>query len=235
MKEKETRKLYNSMTNVKEDYIEEAWKEKAKRKHPIWIKWGMAVACLFFCVIAVFEIPNIFNFASVNDDYVDAGIEDASLDGNPNDYGTGQREQSDGDMEIAEQDQAAQKQETESLPEVSAYAYEGEACYISPNNGHCIYSIPLQRAMGEYGDAVLYKVVVDVFSDNNMLESNSEAVKDEIERLAGINYTVDFEHYNDGTMDHDYFVLCGTEEQLINFAGNDNYGYMFWLYDERAK
>ena len=47
MKEKEARKLYNSMTNVKEDYIEEAWKEKAKRKHPIWIKWGMAVACLF--------------------------------------------------------------------------------------------------------------------------------------------------------------------------------------------
>lgn len=48
MKEKETRKLYNSMTNVKEDYIEEARKAKAKRKHPIWIRWGMAVACLFF-------------------------------------------------------------------------------------------------------------------------------------------------------------------------------------------
>lgn len=235
MKEKEARKLYNSMTNVKENYIEEAWKEKAKRKHSIWIKWGMAVACLFFCVIAVFEIPNIFNSASVNDDYVDAEIGDVSLDGNPNGYGTGQREQSDGDMEIAEQDQAAQKQETESLPEVSAYAYEGEACYISPNNGHCIYSIPLQRAMGEYGDAVLYKVVVDVFSDNNMLESNSEAVKDEIERLAGINYTVDFEHCNDGTMDHYYFVLCGTQDQLINFAGNENYGYVFWLYGERAK
>ena len=235
MKEKETRKLYNSMTNVKENYIEEAWKEKAKRKYPIWIKWGMAAACLFFCVIAVFEISDIFNSASVNDDYVDAGIEDASLDGNPNGYGAGQREQSDDDMEVAEQDPAVQKQETESLPEVSAYAYEGEACYKSPNNGHCIYSIPLQRAMGEYGDAVLYKVVVDVFSDNNMFESNSEAVKDEIERLTEINYTVDFEHYNDGTMDHYYFVLCGTEDQLINFAGNDNYGYMFWLYDERTK
>ena len=34
MKEKETRKLYNSMTNVKEDYIEEAWKEKAKGSIP---------------------------------------------------------------------------------------------------------------------------------------------------------------------------------------------------------
>lgn len=56
-------------------------------------------------------------------------------------------EQADGDMEIAEQDQAAQKQEAESLPEV-------------------------------------YKVIVDVFSDNNMFESNSEAVKEEIERLA---------------------------------------------------
>lgn len=235
MKEKETKKLYNSVTNVKEDYIEEARKEKAKKKHPIWIKWGIAAACLFFGVIAVFEIPDIFNSVPVNDDYMEVGIEEASPDGNPNGYGTGQREQEDGDMEIAEQDQAAQKQETESLPEVSSYAYEGEACYVSPNNGHCIYSIPLQRAMEEYGDAVLYKVVVDVFSDNNMFESNSEAVKEEIERLAGINYAVDFEHCNDGTMDHYYFVLCGTEDQLINFAGNDNYGYVFWLYDERAK
>lgn len=234
MKEKEPKKLYNSMTNVKEDYIEEAWKEKAKNRHPIWIKWGVAAACLFVCVIAVFEIPNILNSASVNDDYLDAGIEDASLDGNPNGYGTGQMEQADGDMEIAEQDQAAQKQETESLPEVSAYAYEGEACYIPPDNGQCIYSIPLQRAMEEYRDAVLYKVVVDVFRDNNMFESNSEAVQEEIERLAGINYTVDLEHCNDGAMDHYYFVLCGTEDQLINFAGNDNYGYVFWLYDERA-
>ena len=57
MKEKETKKLYHSITNVKEDYIEEAWKEKAKKKHPIWIQWGMAAACLFFCVIAVSEIP----------------------------------------------------------------------------------------------------------------------------------------------------------------------------------
>ncbi len=230
MKEKETKKLYNSMTHVKEDYIEEAWKEKAKKKHSIWIKWGMVAACLFFCAIAVFEISNIFHSVPVNDDYIDVGIEEASLDGNPNDYGTGQMEQADGDMEIA-----AQKQETESLPEVSAYAYEGEACYISPNNGQCIYSIPLQRAMEEYGDAVLYKVVVDVFSDNNLFESNSEAVKEEIERLAGINYTVDLEHCDDGTMNHYYFVLCGTEDQLINFAGNDNYGYVLWLYDERAK
>ncbi len=89
--------------------------------------------------------------------------------------------------------------------------------------------------MEEYGDMVLYKTVVDVFSDNNMFESNSEAVKNEIKRLAEIDYTVDFEHYNDGTMDHYYFVLYATQEQLTNFVRNDNYGYMFWLYDERAK
>lgn len=34
MKE-ETIKLYNSMTNVKEDYIEEARKAKIRRKHHI--------------------------------------------------------------------------------------------------------------------------------------------------------------------------------------------------------
>ena len=250
MKEKEARKLYNSMTNVKEDYIEEAWKEKAKRKHPIWIKWGMAVACLFLGVIAAYAIPNIFVSTSENGDHMDAGMEDVSLDGNPNGYSTAQGEQPANDIEIAEQDQAAQKQETESLPEVSDnrdselseittvvsdYSYGGEACYKAPDNGHCIYSIPLQKAMEEYGDMVLYKTVVDVFSDNNMFESNSEAVKNEIKRLAEIDYTVNFEHYNDGTMDHYYFVLYATQEQLTNFVRNDNYGYMFWLYDERAK
>lgn len=210
----------------------------------------MAVACLFLGVIAAYSIPNIFVSTSENGDHMDAGMEDVSLDGNPNGYSTAQGEQPANDIEIAEQDQAAQKQETESLPEVSDnreselseittvvsdYSYGGEACYKAPDNGHCIYSIPLQKAMEEYGDMVLYKTVVDVFSDNNMFESNSEAVKNEIKRLAEIDYTVDFEHYNDGTMDHYYFVLYATQEQLTNFVRNDNYGYMFWLYDERAK
>lgn len=251
MKEKETIKLYNSMTNVKEDYIEEARKAKTRRKHHIWSRWGIAVACLFLGTIAAYAIPNIFIFTSENSDYMDVGIEDASLDGNPNGYSTAQEEQPTNDIEIAEQDQAEQKQDTESLTEVpdnaesdlseimtviSAYGGEGSsASYKSPDNGHCIYSIPLKKAMEEYGDMVLYKVVVDVFSNNNMLESNSEAVKNEIERFDEIDYTVDFEHYNDGTMDHYYFILYATQEQLINFARNNNYGYMFWLYDERAK
>lgn len=89
--------------------------------------------------------------------------------------------------------------------------------------------------MEEYGDMVLYKVVVDVFSNNNMLESDRKAVKNEIERFDEIDYTVGFKHYNDGTMNHYYFILYATQEQLINFSRNDNYGYMFWLYDERAK
>lgn len=248
MKEKKARKLYNSMTNVKEDYIEEARKEKAKRKHPVWIKWGIAVACLFLGVIAAYAIPGIFVSTSEHGDHMDAEM--SFLDENPNGYGTAQGEQPTNDTEIAEQDQAVKKQETESLPEVldngkpesseitsviSAYAYEGEACYKTPDDGHCIYSIPLQKAMEEYGDMVLYKTVVDVFSDDNLFEATSETVKNEIERLAEIDYTVDFEHYNDGSMDHYYFVLYATQEQLINFVGNDNYGYMFWLYDERAR
>ena len=171
MKEKETRKLYNSMTNVKADYIEEAQKAKVKRKHSIWIKWGMAVACLFLGVIAVYAIPNIFISTSENGDHMDAGIEDASLDGNPNGYSTAQGEQPTNDIEITEQDQAAQKQEMESLPEapdngeimtvVSAYGGEGSsACYKSPDNGHCIYSVPLHKAMEEYGDMVYHTCCV---------------------------------------------------------------------------
>ena len=98
MKEKETRKLYNSMTNVKEDYIEEARKAKVKRKHPIWIRWGMAAACLFLGVIAAYAISNIFISVFENGNHMDAGIEDASLDGNPNGYSIAQGEEKTNDI-----------------------------------------------------------------------------------------------------------------------------------------
>ena len=45
MKEKETRKLYNSMTNVKEDYIEEARKAKAKNKQATAIPHLIHMGC----------------------------------------------------------------------------------------------------------------------------------------------------------------------------------------------
>ena len=54
MKEKETSKLYNSLTNVDNQFIEEA-QTKAKKKEG-WLKWGAIVACLFL-VVSFISIP----------------------------------------------------------------------------------------------------------------------------------------------------------------------------------
>lgn len=50
MKEKETSKLYNSITNVNNQFIEEA-QARTKKKKNGWLRWGAAAACL--CLAAV--------------------------------------------------------------------------------------------------------------------------------------------------------------------------------------
>lgn len=58
MKEKEISKLYNSITNVDNPFIEEA-QTKAKKKNS-WIKWVVtAAACLtLICVVAINYFPH---------------------------------------------------------------------------------------------------------------------------------------------------------------------------------
>ena len=58
MKEKETSKLYNSITNVDNRFIEEAQTKMKKKKHG-WLKWGAMVACLCL-VVCAFSIPRLF-------------------------------------------------------------------------------------------------------------------------------------------------------------------------------
>ena len=51
MKERETSKLYNSITNIKDEFIGEAQIVKVKRKNYSWVRWGTIAACL--CLVAV--------------------------------------------------------------------------------------------------------------------------------------------------------------------------------------
>ncbi|ENY8403242.1 TPA: entericidin like toxin protein [Clostridioides difficile] len=58
MKEKETSKLYNSITNVNNQFIEEAQTTKKNKNN--WIKWVVtAAACLtLICVVAINYLPH---------------------------------------------------------------------------------------------------------------------------------------------------------------------------------
>ena len=54
MSEEQVKKLYNSMTNISEEIIEEAQTAKSRRKAPVWVKWGAAAACVCLIVAGVF-------------------------------------------------------------------------------------------------------------------------------------------------------------------------------------
>lgn len=53
-----------------------------------------------------------------------------------------------------------------------------------------IFRYHYDEAMNEYGDTVLYRVVIDVFSGKEQLSSDSTQVQDECERLSNIGYVV---------------------------------------------
>ena len=59
MKERETLKLYNSITNIEDKYIQEAQIAKKKNK-PVWLNWGAAAACLCLISVSAIIISHIY-------------------------------------------------------------------------------------------------------------------------------------------------------------------------------
>ena len=96
--------------------------------------------------------------------------------------------------------------------------------YATPKNSEYSFSISLQGAMNEYGDEVLYRVVVDVF-ENNVPLSDSGKVQTECDRLANLGYDVS---------NGNYVTMSATYDELVDFVANENYGYSMFLYDERV-
>jgi len=66
MKKRENLKLYNSITNIEEKYIQEAQAAK-KRKKSAWLKWGAVAACLCVICVSAVTIPNIFESGPMPD------------------------------------------------------------------------------------------------------------------------------------------------------------------------
>lgn len=113
-------------------------------------------------------------------------------------------------------------------------AYEGtSASYATPENGQVDRSIPLNGAIKAYGDSARYNVRIDIFRDQQLLAPDSAEVCSEIERLAALGYTTVFETYDDGANKHYTFSCHATQEQLLGFPVNTEYGYFLFLYEER--
>jgi hypothetical protein len=108
---------------------------------------------------------------------------------------------------------------------------------ISVSNGAVVFSDALTGALEQYGGDVLYRVIVELFSDGVQIDCAGDAGTAEMERFAAEGYTVAFETYNDGYVDHNYFTLHATAEQLDSsyFPASEQYGYCVMLYGERIE
>ncbi len=120
---------------------------------------------------------------------------------------------------------------------ISSFGVNGmiSASYATPENGKSSLSVSLRDAMNEYGDSVLYRVIIDVFNDKEQLSSDSSQVQDECDRLSNNGYIVAYETAFDGESYRYFITLQATYEELISFTANESYGYFIFLYDERVE
>lgn len=124
---------------------------------------------------------------------------------------------------------------------VDRYKTDDTACYAIPENGQCFFSIPLRRAMEDYGGkddvTYLYHVNVEFFKDGQRVDVNSPEIHDgEWDRLSGEGLQCEFALYSsEWSADASFqFVLMLTAEELESFPASDSYGYMIFLLNEGA-
>jgi hypothetical protein len=118
---------------------------------------------------------------------------------------------------------------------ISTFGETKMASDISVESGGVVFSDALTEAMELYGSEVKYQVVVELFLDGVAIDCADDAGVMEMERFAAEGYTVAFENYYDGYVDHNYFTLHATLEQLESFPASEDYGYCVMLYGERVE
>ena len=126
-------------------------------------------------------------------------------------------------------DNNSKPQETKKM--ISSYPGSTAACYAAPKKGEINMSIPLRNAIEEYGNGVLYRVVIDIFDASGQI-FDKNVFSSEADRLFKLGYTCAIEEINDGNETRTLFTMHATAEQLESFTVNPDYGYMMFLYDE---
>lgn len=115
---------------------------------------------------------------------------------------------------------------------ISSYPEDAVYCYTAPENGEVFCSVPLKHAMEEYGDGVLYRVVVDLFSDGEWILPESGEAKLAMEGVIELGYTVLWENCDNGGEVRRYYILHATRQQLTEFDAGEEYGYMIRFFGE---
>ena len=197
-------------------YVDAALIERAEytspaRRHP-WTSWGIIAACLCLCIVGALKTQ--------------------SAPQGP-DMGSGTDVPMPGSSNTFEHPAAEGKEGNTSMCTVIAhYDRSLNSADMAVRKEHFVLSNSLEAAIDEYGDSAVYRVVVEVFKNGTVINSGSEEVKLEEERLAREHYTVAHERFEDSTDAMDYFTLHAEKDQLLHFSANKAYGYYISFYDE---
>ena len=128
------------------------------------------------------------------------------------------------------------------LPVVESYAVDGEACYVAPKNGEINTSMPLRNAMAYYGDQAAYRVIVELFHDENGIGFDSAEMAEVINALDAIGYRqIRLERVIHQDAASVLLTMLLTKGEVKHFAeaisgsAAANYGFMFYLYREYVR
>ena len=110
---------------------------------------------------------------------------------------------------------------------ISNYEASGMGCYATPENGEFFFSYPLTEARKKYGDKVIYKLSIDVFSDETFLKDEKKLAA-ECERLNSLGFDAELKGKNGRWV----IVAQMTAEEMEKFIPDLTLGYFFFLYDE---
>ena len=221
MKEERSRRLYDGITLVDDDLVEEALADRPKRARP-WVRWAAAAACV--CIVAVGALalrsnggtaitaPDPENTASKP---VESNVQQEPVEASEPVMGP------DGDSEPGA-----------IVPMIEAFGQSTYSGDMAVANGGCVFSDSLTAAMANYGDSVRYRVMIEFFRDGVQIDAGDALARRECDRLADAGYLVALETYNDGSLEHHCFTIHATAEQLRNYPLSGDLGCHFLLYGE---
>ncbi|MBR3835620.1 MAG: hypothetical protein IKJ69_02380 [Clostridia bacterium] len=159
--------------------------------------------------------------------------EDAIYPGIKDTYGPGEEEptqEENGVFQPAGSDTVTMEN-GERLTLISSYEeVSASACYALPENGKYYFSIPLNAALEEYDDKVIYRIVVRVFEDGKMLQGKDELAKI-ADKFFDWGYSSALEVAND-QWNFAVFTMLVKEDELKKFKADNEHGYFFFLYEE---
>lgn len=156
--------------------------------------------------------------------------EDAVYPGIKDTYGPGEEEPTANENDIYQPTGTVTTDNREGVTLISSYEKaSATACYALPKNGKHYYSVPLNAALEEYEDKVIYRVIVRVYEDGKMVQGKK--LEEIQKKFFEWGYSSALEITNDN-WDRAVLTMLVKEDALKSFKADDEHGYFFFLFEE---